>query len=297
MRLGTCVTNPATREPTVTASALATLDEMSRRADGPRHRARRLRAARARQAADHDGHAEEAITRHPGLVEGRTIEYEGTELQLPWTGRWTLPVWVAGYGPMALAMTGASPTASSSSSPIPTSSAGSWPGPRGRAAAGRDPPSIKVLAAAPRPRRRRRRRPRPDALVPGAGLQPRRRSRQQVPARRAARQPHRLHPRPRRATTTSTTRRSARRTPAFVGDEVTDRFCVLGSRRRARRQAARAGRRRRRPVQRLPDERRRGGRSSRRMGATSSRPCRLTSWAVRPRRASSGSVPIEEAGA
>src|SRR5712691_8941901 len=29
LRLGTCVTNPATREPTVTASALAVLDELS----------------------------------------------------------------------------------------------------------------------------------------------------------------------------------------------------------------------------------------------------------------------------
>src|SRR5438874_12802733 len=29
LRLGTCVTNPATREPTVTASALATLNEIS----------------------------------------------------------------------------------------------------------------------------------------------------------------------------------------------------------------------------------------------------------------------------
>ena len=29
MRLGTCVTNPGTREPTVTASVLATLDELS----------------------------------------------------------------------------------------------------------------------------------------------------------------------------------------------------------------------------------------------------------------------------
>src|ERR671922_2344675 len=29
MRLGTCVTNPATREPSVTASALAVLDELS----------------------------------------------------------------------------------------------------------------------------------------------------------------------------------------------------------------------------------------------------------------------------
>ena len=56
LRLGTCVTNPGTREPIVTASALAMLDEISRRPDGPRHRPRRLRAARARQAADHDGH-------------------------------------------------------------------------------------------------------------------------------------------------------------------------------------------------------------------------------------------------
>ena len=29
LRLGTCVTNPGTREPTVTASSLATLDELS----------------------------------------------------------------------------------------------------------------------------------------------------------------------------------------------------------------------------------------------------------------------------
>ena len=40
------------------------------------------------------------------FVEGRSIEFEGTELSLPWTGSWTLPVWVACYGPMALAMTG-----------------------------------------------------------------------------------------------------------------------------------------------------------------------------------------------
>src|SRR4029077_5640628 len=49
---------------------------------------------------------EEAIAVIRDLVEGRTVTYEGTELQLPWTRHWTLPVWVAGYGPMALAMTG-----------------------------------------------------------------------------------------------------------------------------------------------------------------------------------------------
>jgi alkanesulfonate monooxygenase SsuD/methylene tetrahydromethanopterin reductase-like flavin-dependent oxidoreductase (luciferase family) len=49
---------------------------------------------------------EEAIVAIKALVEGRSVEYEGAELRLPWTGSWTLPVWVAGYGPMALAMTG-----------------------------------------------------------------------------------------------------------------------------------------------------------------------------------------------
>jgi probable F420-dependent oxidoreductase len=49
---------------------------------------------------------EEAIGVIRDLVEGRSVTYEGTELQLPWTGRWSLPVWVAGYGPMAIAMTG-----------------------------------------------------------------------------------------------------------------------------------------------------------------------------------------------
>jgi alkanesulfonate monooxygenase SsuD/methylene tetrahydromethanopterin reductase-like flavin-dependent oxidoreductase (luciferase family) len=39
-------------------------------------------------------------------VEGRAVTYEGTELELTWAGKWKLPVWVAGYGPMALAMTG-----------------------------------------------------------------------------------------------------------------------------------------------------------------------------------------------
>ena len=65
------------------------------------------RAPRARQAADHDGHARGGDRRHPRPRRGPSRStYEGTELQLPWTGRWKLPVWVAGYGPMALAMTG-----------------------------------------------------------------------------------------------------------------------------------------------------------------------------------------------
>src|SRR4029450_7364984 len=49
---------------------------------------------------------EEAIVVIRELVAGRAITYEGTELVFPWTAGWRLPIWVAGYGPMALAMTG-----------------------------------------------------------------------------------------------------------------------------------------------------------------------------------------------
>jgi probable F420-dependent oxidoreductase len=106
MRLGTCVTNPATREPSVTASTLAVLDELSGgRMDlgiGRGDSARRVLGKPPTTMAT----LEQAIVAIKGLVEGRAVEYEGTELQMPWTGNWTLPVWVAGYGPMAMAMTG-----------------------------------------------------------------------------------------------------------------------------------------------------------------------------------------------
>ena len=106
MRLGTCVTNPATREPSVTASALATLDDIS----GGRMDLGIGRGDSARRVLGKPPTTmktlEEAITVIRDLVEGRTVTYEGTELQLPWAGRWKLPVWVAGYGPMALSMIG-----------------------------------------------------------------------------------------------------------------------------------------------------------------------------------------------
>jgi probable F420-dependent oxidoreductase len=106
MRLGTCVTNPATREPSVTASTLAVLDELSGgRMDlgiGRGDSARRVLGKAPTTMAT----LEDAIVAIKGLVEGRTVQYEGAELHLPWTGNWTLPVWVAGYGPMALAMIG-----------------------------------------------------------------------------------------------------------------------------------------------------------------------------------------------
>ena len=81
MRLGTCVTNPATRDPSVTASALATLDEIS----GGRMD---LGIGRGDSSVRSLGKPpttmktlEQAATVIRDLVEGRTTEYEGAELE------------------------------------------------------------------------------------------------------------------------------------------------------------------------------------------------------------------------
>jgi probable F420-dependent oxidoreductase len=106
LRLGTCVTNPATREPSVTASALAVLNELSGgRMDlgiGRGDSARRVLGKAPTTMAD----LEQAVHVIRALVEGRPIEYEGSTLQLPWTRGDRLPVWIAGYGPVALKLTG-----------------------------------------------------------------------------------------------------------------------------------------------------------------------------------------------
>ncbi len=106
MRLGTCVTNPATRDPSVTASALATLEEIS----GGRMD---LGIGRGDASVRSLGKPpttmkmlEHAATVIRDLVEGRSTEYEGADLSLPWAKGWQLPTWIAGYGPMALAMAG-----------------------------------------------------------------------------------------------------------------------------------------------------------------------------------------------
>ena len=82
MRLGTCVTNPATRDPSVTASALATLNEISGgrmdlgigRGDSARRRMGKPPTTLAR--------LEEAASLIRDLVEGRTVDQDGTDLQL-----------------------------------------------------------------------------------------------------------------------------------------------------------------------------------------------------------------------
>src|SRR5438046_1941036 len=106
MRLGTCVTNPATREPTVTASVLAVLQELSGgRMDlgiGRGDSARRVLGKKPTDLAM----LEEATNVIRDLCEGREVTYEDTKLRFDWTGKQRLPVWIAGYGPKALELTG-----------------------------------------------------------------------------------------------------------------------------------------------------------------------------------------------
>ncbi|HEX5950266.1 MAG TPA: TIGR03842 family LLM class F420-dependent oxidoreductase [Actinomycetota bacterium] len=105
IRIGPCVTNPATRDITVTASALATLNEIS----GGRMVMGIGRGDSARRVIGKPPvtveHLEQACRQIRDLAEGREIEYDGAPLRLKWASG-TLPVWVAAYGPKALRAAG-----------------------------------------------------------------------------------------------------------------------------------------------------------------------------------------------
>jgi probable F420-dependent oxidoreductase len=228
LRLGTCVTNPGTREPSVTASLLAMLDEISGgRMDlgiGRGDSARRVLGKAPITLAG----TEEAIKVIRDLVEGRKVSYEGTELEFPWTGKWHLPVWVAGYGPMALAMTGR--VADGVILQLGDPDLIRWFAGQVRAAAtsaGRDPAAIKVQAAAPLhigPRDDARERTRwfpalvSNHVVDLVSKYPR----EQLPESLTG------YVRDREGYDYLHHAEVGSSNSAFVGDEVTDRFCVLG---------------------------------------------------------------------
>ena len=150
MRLGTCVTNPATREPSVTASSLAVLQELS----GGRFD---LGIGRGDSAIRVLGKApttmamlEEAVHVIRALADGRPIEYEGATLQLTWSAGHRLPVWIAGYGPVALKMTGR--IADGAMLQIADPDLVRWFADQVRASAreaGRDPDAVRIMSAAP----------------------------------------------------------------------------------------------------------------------------------------------------
>jgi probable F420-dependent oxidoreductase len=105
MEFGTCVTHPRTRDPMVTASAFATLNQITggRMICGIGRGDSAVRVVKRRPSSLAD--VEHAVHLIRALAAGEKIEVDGVEVQMPWaSGR--LPIYVAGYGPKALTMAG-----------------------------------------------------------------------------------------------------------------------------------------------------------------------------------------------
>jgi probable F420-dependent oxidoreductase len=106
MRLGTCVTNPAVRDATVTASLLATLNRISGgRMDLGIGRGDSSRRVMGKKPTTLE-RLEETVRVIRELCAGRQIEYEGGVIKMGWSVDGVPPVWVAGYGPKALRCAG-----------------------------------------------------------------------------------------------------------------------------------------------------------------------------------------------
>ncbi|HEV2244513.1 MAG TPA: TIGR03842 family LLM class F420-dependent oxidoreductase, partial [Streptosporangiaceae bacterium] len=150
IHLGTCVTNPVTRDPTVTASAMATLNEIS----GGRMEMGIGRGDSAQRVLGRGpvtvAHLEQACRVIRDLAEGRAVDIDGTEVQLKWSEGHRLPVWVAAYGPKALHCAGRVADGVILQLADPFIIEWSLRYLReGAEEVGRDPADIKVMAAAP----------------------------------------------------------------------------------------------------------------------------------------------------
>lgn len=104
--LGPMVTNPATRDITVTASVFATLNEMygNRTVIGIGRGDSAVRVTNGKPVTVAE--LRQAVLDVKGLANGEAIEYKGNSIRLPWASSSRTPVWVAAYGPKVLALTG-----------------------------------------------------------------------------------------------------------------------------------------------------------------------------------------------
>ena len=106
MRFGTCVTNPAVRDATVTASLLATLNRISGgRMDLGIGRGDSSRRVMGRKPTTLE-RLEQTVQVIRDLCAGKKIDYEGGDIQMTWATEGVPPVWIAGYGPKALQCAG-----------------------------------------------------------------------------------------------------------------------------------------------------------------------------------------------
>jgi probable F420-dependent oxidoreductase len=105
LRLGTCVTNPAVRDITVTASLFATLNLIS----GGRMELGIGRGDSSRRVLGKKpvtwSQLETAVKTFRALTAGQEIEYEGQPTAIRWAPG-SPRVWIAGYGPKVLEMAG-----------------------------------------------------------------------------------------------------------------------------------------------------------------------------------------------
>src|SRR3954454_8032337 len=104
--VGPMVTNPGTRDWSVTASLFATLNDMYGNRTvcgiGRGDSARRVIGQPPMTLAT----LSDAMTVIKGLAEGREVTHHGQPLRIPWVRDGKLEIWMAAYGPKALKLTG-----------------------------------------------------------------------------------------------------------------------------------------------------------------------------------------------
>ncbi|MFE5670638.1 TIGR03842 family LLM class F420-dependent oxidoreductase [Agromyces sp. NPDC056523] len=106
IKVGPFVTNPATRDWTVTASVFATLNEMfgNRTVCGIGRGDSAVRVTNGKPTTMTE--LRESIHVIRELANSRPVDYHGSTIQFPWSTGSELEVWVAAYGPMALRVAG-----------------------------------------------------------------------------------------------------------------------------------------------------------------------------------------------
>lgn len=104
--VGPMVTNPATRDWTVTASVFATLNEMygNRTVVGIGRGDSAVRVLNGKPCTLKEVREATRVIRELGNC--RPVEHNGATLQFPWARSSALEVWIAAYGPMALKAAG-----------------------------------------------------------------------------------------------------------------------------------------------------------------------------------------------
>jgi probable F420-dependent oxidoreductase len=148
--VGPMVTNPATRDWTVTASLFATLNEMygNRTVCGIGRGDSAVRVTNGAPATLATLRESVHVIRE--LANGREVDYRGNRFRFPWNPDSRLEVWIAAYGPKALALAGEIGDGFILQLADPDIAAWSIRAVRAAAeAAGRDPDAIRICVAAP----------------------------------------------------------------------------------------------------------------------------------------------------